>query len=294
MKKNLIGLILIGMILFFSCNTKTKDVEEGFKRVEKYENGNIKELKIYKNQKEFDLDKNYKYFSYYSDGSPMEKASFRNGKFEGKCYYYEQDGSVTYMDSYKNGLLHGICKDYNKNGNIITEVLYIDNVKVSWKVFTIFEDLNMIGYQIFSIDSTNLGTQIGYYYVNNDYDLIKSKGNYYCVDKSVDTIKYGEEYKIEIEILISGGDTTYGEVMIGEINNKEEFKDSTSIIKLNFGDNKKVVFSTKEYELGDNLILGKVHVYQDTLIDNVEYFHHSEFLFYHEFFVKSQIGTVKR
>lgn len=285
--KYLLGILCVLVIsVFISCENVTKKETEVYQRVEKFENGEIKERKVYESQYEFDLDKNYQFYSYYSDGTPYQKGLICNGLIEGNYYSYDNTRDVVMITKFKNGYRNGTSKTYNMDDNLITEVLYIDDTKVRWKVFTTFEEQNMIGYQIFDIDTSNIASEEGFYFINKEYEVIDTLGNYYNIVSNSDTVKYGDKYSIELDVLIFGGDTIYGEVLIGELNKDKEFVDSTSAIKLKFGNERKVTYSTKEYHEGDNLILGKIYVTQDTVINDIEYTHVSEFLLFHDFYVK--------
>jgi len=215
-----------------------------------------------------------------------EKTIFYNNLVHGNYYCYDEAKETVHTGKYINGIRYGIAKTLNKDGNLLTEILYIDDIKIRWKAITTFESSKMTQYDVYDIDSSGTGELSGYYYVNNKNEIIDSLGYYYFARSDTDTIKYGSEYKLEIQVLVQGGDTIYGRVLIGELNNKKEIIDSTSTEKLEFGNKNMVTYSTKKYKVGDNLLLGKILVTQDTVIDNIEYTKEREFLLYKDFYVK--------
>jgi hypothetical protein len=271
---------------FLSCKSGTNKDVEVYQRVEKYESGEIKERKTYLNQNEYDLDENYHFYSYYPNGVLKEKAVFKNGLLSGNYYSYSEDNSLLAIKKFRHGLRHGVSITYDKMGNVLTEVLYIDDIKVRWKAFSVFKEKDMIGYQIFDIVNSGEGLVTGYYYINKNHEVINTMGNYYIVKSKNDTINFGNEYNAEIELIVFGGNNTYGEILIGDLDNNEEFVDSTSVLRLEFNNEKTITYSTKKYKIGDNLILGKIYVFQDTIIDDIKYSNKREFLLFHDFYVK--------
>lgn len=283
MKKSLLILCTL-TIISVACN-KTVEVDKEYIRSEEFDDG-ITTKRVYLNQNEYDLDKKYQYYSYYSDGTLMEEGTFVNGLLEGNAYFFDKLKGVYTIEPYVKGMRHGISKTYNQDNNILTEVLYLNDKKIRWKMFTLFVDMDRKGYQILKFDSVGFGERSGYFYINENNEPIDSIGYYYFVRSPKDTIKYGEKYKAEIQILVSGGDTIYGEILIGELNENTTFVDTSKIVKLKIGNDKKATFTTMKYNEGDNLILGKILVIQDTLIDGIEYTHESEFLLFHSYYVK--------
>ncbi len=284
MKKIILAIYILSILIIISCKTEPQKNKRQFIKVKK-QNGNYI-VRIYENKKEYDLDKNYKFYSFYSDWKLMVKTTFCNGVIDGNHYYYDSTKRIITRERYKNDLRHGISRTYNEEGQLMTEILYIDDFIVNWTAITTFKSDKIKEYRVLAVDTSNNGEDVGYYYVNNKNEIIDSLSQYYILKSDTDTIKYGDEYKIDIQLLIKRGDTTYNnKVLIGEINKYSEFIDSTSVVKLEFDNMNKVSYSTKDYKEGYNLILGKIFSTQDTTINNIKYTHESEFLLYHEFYV---------
>lgn len=78
-----------------------------------YENGNVKEVCTFKNDK---LDGEY--FKYYNNGKPMEHLFYKEGKYDGFQSVYYSNGSLKNTYNYKNDIQDGEETGYYKNGKV--------------------------------------------------------------------------------------------------------------------------------------------------------------------------------
>ena len=67
--------------------------------------------------------------TYHEDGkTPFEKATYLNGKLEGKRTLFFENGQVEILETYKNDLLDDTLFVYFENGNINQKVPYVQGV----------------------------------------------------------------------------------------------------------------------------------------------------------------------
>lgn len=274
--------------LFFSCSEK-KD-EETFQRIEKYDDGVIKERKIYKNEEEYNLDKNFQRLLYYEDGTLKEKIDYKNGKIDGNDIGYKQSGKLFFIDTYRNGNKHGIAETYDRNGEILSKILILDGKRIRWQSFSFFSEFSLYGYTVFKVLEDNItGTEVGFYLIDDEHKTMEKYGNYYVINTKSDTIMFQQKFEFEIQFLLSGQNLTNSQIRIGELDKYENFIDSASTLNYNFGSENKISIILDSTHLGNNLLLGKINVNQDTIMEGQTFHKRQEFLLYHEFYVKKWI-----
>jgi hypothetical protein len=268
-------------ILFISCNNK-----EIYDIVEKYDNGTIKNQKVYSNKLEYDLGLNYYYYSYFPNGVLKEKIEYQNGKIDGTYFGYKDSGELYFAYQYKNDTLHGVSKIFDSNGKIVIETLSVFGKYWEQKEFHYLKDYKSNGYVIFEIIDT-IPEVKSFYLIDENNNAINNIGEYYIIHNDKDTINYGEEYEFEIEIL-SHKKNIYGEIWIGELLRERGIITEKN---LTFDNYRKAKYSITDYDLGNNLIGGIIFIYKDTIIDNEKHIQENQYFLYHDFYVKQESSS---
>ena len=60
--------------------------------------------------------------SYYSNGNPISRVTYKNGRMEGIFYLYHENGDLWSEGPYKNGMAEGIHNQYYKSGKLKLEI----------------------------------------------------------------------------------------------------------------------------------------------------------------------------
>lgn len=92
------------------------DIKEGIKDGEMYlyyEDGNINEVRSYKNNKMHGT-----WITYAPNNVKIAEATYNNGKKDGQWFIWDEKGTLRCEMFYKNGQKTGIWKMYDENGNL--------------------------------------------------------------------------------------------------------------------------------------------------------------------------------
>ncbi len=133
--------ILIALICFTSCDSRTKEVtEESYpdgspKLVRVYEEKNgtqllVKERHYYPNRQKRmegsfrDDERDGKWVYYFENGKIWSEGSFRLGKSDGRRITYYENGNKRYEGEYRNGIKTGVWHFYDEQGSKVKEVDY--------------------------------------------------------------------------------------------------------------------------------------------------------------------------
>jgi hypothetical protein len=276
-------MVISGILI--CCNNE----KEVFERIEYYENGNIKNKKVYANQTEYDLNENFILYLYYPNKKIKEICEFKNNKIDGNCFVYTKTGELDYSYQNRKGFHHGIFRKYKKNGNVSQEILYLHDQPIITKIKTQFEEDNSLGYAICQINDDSTVVQKWSYTIDEYNNPIDSLGWWYVINSEKDTINFGEKYVFYIQMLLVGEDTKYCQYLLGEFD--ENLEDCTVIDTSSFKHEigKKTKHFIKKYEEGNNFVYGVIQIGKDTIIENnhsIDYY--DRFIFYKDFYVKKK------
>ena len=133
-----------------------------------------------------------------------------------------------------------------------------------------------------------------YYYVDGDtitdngiivYDKdgnILENESFYFTLEGQDTILKNKKYSLKIETFTFGKPCFIDSVLMGEFDTKYNFINPDKVIKL-YSKTNVVEYSFKPAKQGDNLIMGKLYISNDSTIDGEAL--KREFIFYKNFYV---------
>lgn len=268
------SILLIILFLLIGCSSDKDYVKYIY-----YEDGvSVKEKFIYISQEELKKNKNYQYVSFFENGNLRLYTEIKNGKKNGDFFFYYNNGNFRRTTNYINGMIHGVDRTYNEEERLLTEILYLNDQKIIWKNFAIFDTIP--GYSIYEIVN-DTAIEYGYYAFNEDNSINQDSWYYYTEAK--DTINFGKE--LDVKVGFYGGYNAVGELQLGELNEKKEFKEIQEIQTFKIKDNV-VEFKYKPKKRGNNLILGKIICTAGEIENGVEYSDDFEFIYYHDVYVK--------
>lgn len=122
MKHTVYIIFFLMAFLITSCNQKepeTVQENHGEKKVEYYENGNVKSVSFRKNGKVHG-----KVVHYYPNNQIEVEANYLNGKEEGESITYYPSGAIHKKVTYKGGRLVGEANFYTEEGNLYERDIY--------------------------------------------------------------------------------------------------------------------------------------------------------------------------
>lgn len=133
-----------------------------------YDNGQIKQKLVYKNNK---LDGPQ--YWYYENGNLSNTYQYENGKLEGEAKSFFGNGVLQTLSHYKNGLKDGEEIEYNKNGKVLSTQHYSKGLKNgSYTALYITGEKRITGY----FKDDNIDSLWMYY---NKYGLLIGKGMFH-------------------------------------------------------------------------------------------------------------------
>ncbi len=268
------------LLAFFSCKSEEKKKVTYFEGTEV-----IESIKIYSNQEELEKDNNYHYFNYFETGVLKEKFSIIDKKKHGTSFKYYKNGSIEEVATYNYGELNGVSLYYNEEGLILDERLYFDNKLLLLKKYTFFEKLEKNGYSIYLANDDNTMKNEGFIVFNEEGEVIDTLSSYYNVSGQ-DTVELLSETTYHINIF----DDTYSNLkcrLIQEdIDGNQNFVDTTTDKQLISSSKDSIKLTISFNEKGVNLILGKLILDKDIVIDGVTRTVTRDYLLYKQVYVK--------
>jgi hypothetical protein len=227
-------------------------------------NGNLIETVIYKD----DTKENFVEIEYFEDGQLNRMRQVVDGLMKGYFIVNDTIKQHIFVASYDEENEYQIINMYNVEGDMILEKFLInDSLLVAKKIARELSD-SSLAYFIFTPYEDE-----GYYFINDSLDIIESTMHKYYQVESNNIAFVGYPYNITISILNR------------EIANRQStlFYDSDTIIF----DDDMVEISLFPKRVGQKIISGTIVVYEDTVIDNVNYSMKLNYTFYHQFEVVS-------
>jgi len=75
------------------------------------------------------------YLEYHANGRIKYRLFYKNGLAHGKLYKFYESGILRFESMYKFSLLDGISKVYSPDGKLLSEYVFINNIKTEQKHF---------------------------------------------------------------------------------------------------------------------------------------------------------------
>jgi hypothetical protein len=236
-------------------------------RVSYYENGNIKEKRIFLSSKD---TLSYHREIYYPEGKIHFKGQVVNNKTEGRLFEYSNDGIIRVSTLYINGKKNGLQYFYDENGELFEKDYFSDDtLMLTYKYF------NKQGYLV-NIIRKGEPVLIGRIMYTNNGNINKDSSYYYSC-QTIDTMIINKEYECKLEIFNLGRGKQYVEFELLDPFNMVTFTKGDKIVS----DSLKLNFSLKPQKAGNILIEGIINVTSDTTKEG------KNFPFHKEFYVKS-------
>ncbi len=230
-----IGLFIIA-ILLYSCSNK-KDMKSNGSEVK----GEVIPLN---NSSDSTLH------SFFHENGELKMQEVRvNDTLEGTTKVYYKNGQLNKTIQFKNGKAHGITKVFDEDGFLRKEYLYLQDSQIVANVRSYTNStiknlhFNVDNKRSFLIDSINVKRN------NQNYSNIIRQ---FKVSHK-DTIFYGDT--LEVTVTSDVATDEFIQLIIGEFNS--DFKPFSEDNLLNSRSYKgKVFFTTRYYDIGDNLLVG--------------------------------------
>lgn len=278
MKKiTIIGIIFI----LFSCSTNNKQVREVFS-----ENGKLIRKYLYTDLND---TSSYIMIEYFDNGDTETIIPVIKGKINGIVKVFYPNKKIWLIRRYVNGEYHGATYEYNKDlGYLQREILYLNSEQIIDVQYGRAIDCDTLFgvsyyYPVYYDDDTTF-LPVGSLTWNKEGQKPKKYQTYYEVEAE-DTIKMGERYKIDLKFNMGLYDDLSIELELGDLDNEFNFIDTTKITKYT-SNNLQLDFEITNYELGDNLLLGKIKLFRNRKNVTTEFLNHpriKEYIFYHQF-----------
>ncbi len=310
--RTILFLLLVILIVSCSRNHNTEKIIYFDKT------GNIKEKFIFPDKKDTST---FHYFSYYPDGIVKEEYSKQKGLLSGEKKDYYSNGNLHSIINFIKGKADGIVMVYSEKGNIVMRKTYKNNelhgITTKYHKDNNQQDLLFIHYTPIIrvdkgkyIDKNDSAYGESYSYFNHHdsifvpigslmYKLIngqKIKDQIFCnyfetIGK--DTIENGEVLNIKIISNLGLNKGHQIKLFMGEIGENYNFVDSSNIKVYESNTNiLDITISQNQYNLGINLITGKIRVYeknkditQDYMISKID---NLPYIFYKQFYIKEK------
>lgn len=113
----------ISSLFLYSCSTpEEREVQSTF------ENGPVKQEKIFRNSKKDSL--NYILKQYNSDGSIEMIGEIKNGKEDGLFQWYYTNGNKKWVEKYENGKSVDTTYCYYESGELKREAITLNNNRI--------------------------------------------------------------------------------------------------------------------------------------------------------------------
>ncbi|MCB8999522.1 MAG: hypothetical protein H6540_05570 [Bacteroidales bacterium] len=275
MKISKVSVFILIIILMSSCIFKNADLES-------------------KNSCENNMNSKNKDFEkiYYDDGSLKAIIPIRNDTINGLSQEFYNNGKLKEIRRYVNGSLEGVLYQYNKNQSYVsTEEFFLkDKLIVKCNIGNIIGKDTLYGITYYYPESILTKSEFlpagsVSYKLNGHLDTLST--NYYRV-VSRDTIKYGENYKLKIELNIGIVKNISFRLILGDLDTLLNFVKPETLTEYQSIGNK-LELNINDYKAGSNLIMGKLFIQKNGIdLLSQDYLHPSihYLIFYNQFFVE--------
>lgn len=248
--------IFIGILL--SVHSCISEHDENERKIERYGNGNIKSITVWRNGEKHGVSE------YYSeDGVLLKKVTYLHNKATGVAEEFYPNGVTAKSYFLHDSVMNGSYNEFYPNGNLKVKGGQFINGNKSG-VFCFYNEMGVItGKNIYLIVQGNsiLNEYVRY---NKSGNIDFSQSHCLVVLSQKDTISFGENF--EMDIVLTGAYFNKMQVIIG--NYDEEF----NLIDSNMGDtlfdgdgDYKIRYTHPGVKEGRNLIRGIVKDYKDTI-----------------------------
>ncbi len=272
--------ILISSILIISCGQNKDKIKRIYS-----EDGTLSQQYAYYNS-----DTNsYLLTEYYTNGLKKADIPYVDNKIQGNAKVYYSDGKLKYVKHFENDKLHGVTKEYNQyTGQLRKEQLFLDNIQVVEAQYgKDTESDTLFGVSYFYPFRTSEDTifyPVGSITWDKDGYLVDKMSTYYEVFAE-DTITNGDT--LAMNICFHFGLYTHFkiELILGNMNSNFAFE-SKKEVQTYFSDSMQIKLAIHEYNVGSNLLLGKIRVKDgDEDVTKILLGHPKieEYIFYYQF-----------
>ncbi len=274
-------LLLIVVVSFLFCNRNEEYVKNVFDK-----KGNLIQTFIYNNPND---TSNYILKEYFENGNIESIIPYSDNKIHGILKIYYPDGKLRSKRRFQNGIIHGVTYEYGEyKGFLRKEKLFIDGEQtINAQYGTVMNEDTLFGvtyyYPLKSVEDTSL-FYVGSIIWGKDGEIIPNMLTYYEVEAK-DTIKQGESYDIDLKFHMGLYDYFSLELEIGEMDKDFNFINRKEVQKFT-SDSMFISLSINDYEIGSNILLGKIRLLENEVDITKRFLHHpyiNEYIFYHQF-----------
>ena len=206
-----------------------------------------------------------------------------NGVF--RLYY--PDNQIAEVSRFVNGIKHGVTLSYNEQTKELEfESLFVNGLQLVFSEHNqIMDTLSGVHYYYaFYSENDTVFDYFGSVVKDSNKKIIQRMTSYFDV-VAPEKIIHGNPFQIDITFQIGLFDVDHFVLTLGEIDENYNFTDSTQLVSYTSEGNR-LSFELPDYDIGVNLLLGKIKFYNSRVEGPHTIFEDSrinEYIFFHQF-----------